>query len=159
MGRGEKRIGSASGIDRRASGYYATPDFIAEYLAERLTQVLPQGRLALDPCVGRGELAIPLIQRGVQVDGLDILRFDLPDAVRFRQEDFLEFYESARPRRPLPYDYYVANPPYNCHEVAYIRQNKPALRRRFPDVGVHLSLIHISEPTRQLASSRMPSSA
>jgi hypothetical protein len=137
MGRGEKRIGSASGIDRRDSGYYATPAFIAEYLAERLTQVLPQGRLALDPCVGRGELAIPLIQRGVRVDGLDILRFDLPDAVRFRQEDFLEFYEDARRRRPLPYDYYVANPPYNCHEVSYIRQNKPALRRRFPEVGVH----------------------
>ena len=39
------------------------------------------------------------------------------------------------------------------------QQAIPAVDYLMDEVGVELSLIHISEPTRQLASSRMPSSA
>ena len=89
MGRYLKLVTSDDGIERRASGYYATPRFIARYIADRLSQINPAGATALDPCVGSGEMARPLIDRGIKVTGYDVLDFDLPEEIRFRQADFL----------------------------------------------------------------------
>ncbi len=35
------------------------------------------------------------------------------------------------------YDYYIANPPYNCHEVNFIKENKKRLKNYFNEVGLH----------------------
>ena len=92
---------------------------------------------------GKGELAIPLVARGVDVEGFDILPFDVPDEVSFQQKDFLGFYGEEKldcilgKQIQLPFDFYVANPPYNCHEVSYIRDNKSELGRLFDGIGVH----------------------
>ncbi len=140
MGRYLKLVTSDDGIDRRALGYYSTPPFIAKYIADRLTQINPAGATALDPCIGSGEMARPLIGKGIEVTGYDVLHFALPDEIHFRQNDFLRAYEKQQgqaSRMDLPYDFYVANPPYNCHEVQYIRDNKQRLRRIFSDVGCH----------------------
>ena len=143
MGRHPKKVGQEQGVDRRESGYYATPDFVAEFIAGTLLKLNPRGCTALDPCVGKGELAIPLLQRSVDVDGMDILPFPVPPGTNLRVTDFLDFYRDRKSERPagqnieLPYDFYVANPPYNCHESEYIRQRKPELRRLFGKVGVH----------------------
>lgn len=141
MGRHQKRVSSASGIERRASGYYSTPPFVAEYLAKRLIELNPHGSTALDPCIGAGEMALPLIRRSVAVDGYDLIDFDLPSCVGFRKVDFLLDYEKRlnAPQRslPLPHDFLVANPPYNCHELGYIRQHKARFSGMFGDTGCH----------------------
>ncbi|MCT7974554.1 BREX-1 system adenine-specific DNA-methyltransferase PglX [Laspinema olomoucense] len=143
MGRHFKKVETKIGIDRRETGYYSTPDFVAEFITQALIELNPQGRTALDPCVGRGEMVIPLLNEGISVDGMDILPFDLPDSIQFTQTDFLRFYQQNKLlsilNTPinLDYDFYLANPPYNCHEVAYIRNNKTQLSRLFGDIGVH----------------------
>lgn len=142
MGRHEKSVLNGQGLDRRESGYYSTPAPIAEFLARKLVDLRPGGRKALDPCVGEGELAIPLLHRGIAVDGFDVLDFELEPEIEFSKRDFFEFYrEQKKSRVPggridLPYDFYVANPPYNCHELNYVRDNKRWLRSVFPDIGV-----------------------
>ena len=52
--------------------------------------------------------------------------------------------------------------PFRSFESFEIRESSDvsdSITEVSPDIAVCLSLIHISEPTRQLASSRMPSSA
>lgn len=143
MGRHFKTIETHSGIDRRETGYYSTPDFVAEFIAKVLIELNPEGHTALDPCVGQGEMVIPLLNQGLSVDGMDILPFDLPPAINFTQTDFLQYYQQKKLLSilntpiDLPYDFYLANPPYNCHEVTYIRDNKTRLSRLFGDIGVH----------------------
>jgi len=147
MGRSAKQVGTTLGVDRRDSGYYATPDFVAEFLARRFVERMPAGRSALDPCVGRGELALPLAKRGIDVDAFDVLPFELPSAIRFQRQDFIDFYaakkgassDATEPTPPidLPYDFFVANPPYNCHETYYIRRQRARLVRLFDQVGAH----------------------
>ncbi len=143
MGRHPKIIQTKTGIDRRETGYYSTPAFISEFIAWAITDLNPTGSYALDPCVGRGEMAIPLMKRGVSVDGMDILSFNLPETINFHHQDFLEYYINQKihcilnQKLGLDYDFYIANPPYNCHEVDYIRQNKSKLLSFFSDVGVH----------------------
>jgi hypothetical protein len=54
--------------------------------------------------------------------------------------DFLTFYREIKLTTEFgecDYDYLVANPPYNCHEVDFIRNNKKELLELFSDVGVH----------------------
>lgn len=159
MGRHFKEIQSDIGIERRETGYYSTPSFMAEFIAETLINLNPQGRLALDPCVGRGEMAGPLMKRGITVTGMDILPFNLPSGIAFKQIDFLEYYREQKNQCilgnqiHLPYDFYVANPPYNCHEVSYIRQNKSSLLSIFDEIGVYnmyslfiLAMIDCAQP-------------
>jgi hypothetical protein len=142
MGRHEKSVLNGQGLDRRESGYYSTPAPVAEFLASKLVELHPQGRKALDPCLGEGELAIPLFSRGIAVDGFDVLDFDLPPGIAFSKRDFFDFYREQKKscvpggRIDLPYDFYVANPPYNCHELNYVRDNKRWLRSVFSDIGV-----------------------
>lgn len=143
MGRHFKTIETHSGIDRRETGYYSTPDFVAEFIAKALIELNPQGCTAMDPCVGRGEMVIPLLNQGLSVDGMDILPFDLPASINFTRTDFLQYYQQKKLLSilntpiDLPYDFYLANPPYNCHEVTYIRDNKTRLSRLFGEIGVH----------------------
>lgn len=143
MGRYTKKVQTQIGIDRRETGYYSTPAFISEFIANVMVELNPTGSLALDPCVGEGEMAIALLNRGIAVDGMDILSFDLPEKIFFQKQDFLEYYRQKKnlcilgQSIDLPYDFYIANPPYNCHEVAYIRENKSILTSLFSEIGVH----------------------
>ncbi|MCT7956622.1 N-6 DNA methylase [Laspinema palackyanum] len=143
MGRHLKKIETKAGIDRRETGYYSTPDFVAEFIAQVLIKLNPQGRTALDPCIGQGEMVIPLLNQGISVEGMDILPFDLPAVINFTQTDFLQYYQQKKLLSifntpiDLDYDFYLANPPYNCHELTYIRDNKTRLSRLFWDIGVH----------------------
>ncbi len=138
MGRHDKEVLDGSGLDRRRIGYYATPDFVASYVAERLLSVNPSGHMVFDPCVGGGEMVAPFVEAGKTVVGMDIHDYQRLQGIEFVQEDFLRYFRRARESgsMPLPYDYFTANPPYNCHESDYIRQHKSTLTHLFSGVGV-----------------------
>lgn len=142
MGRHAKTVSDGNGADRRKSGYYATPQFVAEFLASRMMVLKPEGRTVMDPCVGKEELLRPFHRAGKTIDSYDVVDFGVHDLAAFTRRDFLQFYQEQKNSQiltadcRLPYDYYVANPPYNCHEVDYIRANKLMLQRLFPEVGV-----------------------
>ena len=142
MGRFEKAIILENGIDRRESGYYSTPEFISRFMFEACIEINPNGRYAFDPAVGNEELVRNFSFAGIQVDGLDIVDYGEYENCNFIQRDFLDFYEEFKraglfsQSNFLKYDYIVANPPYNCHEVNFIRDNKKRLQNLFPKVGV-----------------------
>ena len=143
MGRAIKRVLGPNGTDRRETGYYATPEPVAEFLGKELLRLLPHGNRVLDPAVGKGELLAPFVRAGKEIDGFDIAHRAEIQGARFFQKDFLSFYtqrklqRSTAQRIELDYDFYIANPPYNCHEVDYIKKNKPRLRKAFAGIGVH----------------------
>ena len=143
MGRHAKKITNGEGLDRRETGYYSTPKEVAEFIAHKTLEYVKEAKAVLDPCVGKGELVEPFLNKGLSVTGLDVLDFDdRPRSIDFTQNDFLEYYETQKHSRilgqriDLPYDILVANPPYNCHEVDYIRDRKARLSSLFGDVGV-----------------------
>jgi len=142
MGRFKKKIITANGHDRRELGYYSTPNFVAEFIAREIKKIRPSASTALDPCVGEGELSTPLSKLGVAVDGYDIIDMHPKGLRNFKQQDFIEVYASLSEeslfskKETLEYDYYILNPPYNCHEVDYIRANKKKLKQLFGKVGV-----------------------
>ncbi|MGI6037436.1 MAG: N-6 DNA methylase [Limnochordia bacterium] len=133
MGRHEKIVLDDDGLDKRAIGYYSTPAFIAQFITAKMLEINPQGKLVLDPCIGREEMVAPFFRAGKRIVGLDIIDYGPKTMSRFQQGDFLDYYRHHG--RNLPFDYYIANPPYNCHENRYIRQNKGPLRRLFPEIG------------------------
>jgi hypothetical protein len=143
MGRFEKTIVNENGLDRRELGYYSTPDFVSEFMTNAMLEINPNGSTALDPCVGKEELIKGLYDNNIVIDGIDI--FDHGDYYycNFIQKDFIDFYKQQKvnllfdQRINLKYDYYIANPPYNCHEVDYIRKNKKELNKLFGNIGVH----------------------
>lgn len=143
MGRFEKSIVTECGVDRRELGYYSTPDFVADFMTRAMLQINPNGKYALDPCVGKEELIKSLYDNNISTDGIDI--FDHRDHFycNFIHDDFIEFYKKNKINQffdqniNLKYDYYIANPPYNCHEVDYIRNNKKNLNILFGNIGVH----------------------
>ncbi len=143
MGRHQKQVVTSHGLDRRESGYYATPKFVADFICQTLLELNPAAKTCFDPCVGKGELVTDLINRGISVDGMDIISFKKSERINFINEDFLSFYWDKKSDCifgrviDLPYDLYVANPPYNCHETTYIRDNKLRLGSLFGDIGVH----------------------
>lgn len=145
MGRHPKRVPAPDGTDRREAGFYRTPAFLAGYVAERLLALRPRLRTVVDPCVGDGAFLAPLASAGRRLRGLDVTPRPLPPGIRFERRDFLEAYgewrgDGARPGgdgAPWPEDAWVVNPPYNCHEVGYIRDRKPRLGALFPELGVH----------------------
>ena len=138
MGRHIKHVLTGDGMDRRVSGYYSTPKFIAQFLFEELFAINPAGASVFDPCVGREELLEPFIEAGVSAQGFDNRRYLQQYGCAFSELDFLDFYRQqlARNIKALPFDFFVANPPYNCHETDYVRENKIWLRKTFADVGV-----------------------
>lgn len=134
LGRGSKVL-QVEKMDRRELGYYYTPDLVARYLTERLCMIHPDGRTVLDPCVGKEELIAYFLSNGYAVDGIDIFQHQEIYNCQFNQMNFIDMYREQQ--EPLHYDYYIANPPYNCHEVDYIQKNKKELKTLFADVGVH----------------------
>lgn len=138
MGRGRKKILTDS-LDRRETGYYATPPFIGQYTASRLLAIHPSGKKVLDPCCGKGEL-LPLFQKAQkEIVGIDVTSYAQTPSFNFIEDDFIRLYGKWKEEKALPldFDYIIANPPYNCHEVNYIRDNKNELDRLFDDVGTH----------------------
>ena len=56
MARKVKVLLDDNGVDKRESGYYSTPDFIAKYLTYEMLKINPNGESVLDPAVGKEEL-------------------------------------------------------------------------------------------------------
>ncbi|WP_226036785.1 N-6 DNA methylase [Aquibacillus saliphilus] len=157
MGRHAKVL-EKDNIDRRELGYYYTPNFVSKYISSRLLMLNPNGQTVLDPCVGKEELLEEFFQNNKLVDGIDVYKYKEDYRSNFIQKDFIEFYSEikrsqngsqmtmdnysdvayeSKQSTDLGYDYIIANPPYNCHEVDYIKSNKSNLKELFPEVGVH----------------------
>jgi hypothetical protein len=142
MGRFEKSVVIDCGVDRRELGYYSTPEFIADFMTSAMLRINPEGKYALDPCVGKEELIKGLFKHNIKIDGIDIYDHQDHYYCNFIKDDFIDFYRREKVNLffnqniNLKYDYYIANPPYNCHEVDYIRNNKKTLSMLFGNVGV-----------------------
>lgn len=145
MGRHPKTVPFDRTTDRRDSGYYSTPDFIAQFITEKLLDLHPNGKNAIDPCVGKEELIVGLAQAGKQITGIDSIDFGQYQHCTFLHQDFITLYKNIQQPNLLhsnpidfsQFDYWIANPPYNCHEVNYIQSRKAELKSVFADVGVH----------------------
>lgn len=143
MGRSEKILLNHNGVDVRDSGYYSTPKFIADFITDELLLLNPNGKRVLDPAVGNEELLERFFESGKLIDSFDIYSYESNRYSNFRKQDFIEFYKSQKSSLfftntiDLEYDYYIANPPYNCHEIDYIRANKESLNKLFDGVGTH----------------------
>jgi len=142
MGRFEKVLMNGNGLDVRDSGYYSTPKFVANYLTDELLLLNPNGKKVLDPAVGNEELLEKFFKAGKQIDSFDIYEHGDIRYSNFKNQDFIEFYKERKAdlffttNVDLDYDYYIANPPYNCHEIDYIRDNKQVLNSLFNGVGI-----------------------
>ena len=143
MGRFEKSILIDSGVDRRELGYYSTPSFISDFMTKMMIQINPNGKFAMDPCVGKEEMIKSLYKHNIEIDGIDIYNHGDHFYCNFIENDFIDFYRQNKinlffnQNINLKYDYYIANPPYNCHEVDYIKSNKRLLNNVFENIGVH----------------------
>lgn len=136
-------------IDKRELGYYSTPSFICEYIKQRLLEIDNKGKSIFDPCCGKEEMLKPFENNDIEAYGIDIFKYKEEYKAFYRKENFIEFYFSNLDKdksvKKLKYDYYVLNPPYNCHEVDYIKNNKKLLKEYFGDVGIqNMYLIFIS---------------
>jgi hypothetical protein len=143
MGRFEKILINNNGIDKRDSGYYSTPNFISDYISNQLLEINPDGRKVLDPAVGDEELLKTFFLHGKEIDSFDVIEHGNIHYSNFIKQDFISFYKNLKNNLflsldiNLDYDYYIANPPYNCHELDYIKDNKIELKKLFKSVGVH----------------------
>ena len=142
MAKRQKTVIADNGVDRRETGYYSTPEFIAEFMTRAMLEINPLGHSVLDPCVGKEELLGGFHKAGKRIDSFDVISMCDHEMSNFVETDFLDFYKEKKSRCifdqgiDLEYDYYIANPPYNCHEVDYLRQNKKELNAVF-EVGVY----------------------
>ena len=143
MGRFEKVVLDKKGIDKRSSGYYSTPKFISDYISNQLLELNPFGRKVLDPAVGEEELLHNFHEAQKEIDSFDIIRHKEYTYSNFTQRDFIEYFIELKEKNHLDneinldYDYYIANPPYNCHELDFIRNNKTVLKKTYESVGVN----------------------
>ena len=158
MARKQKKIeevllsGDKKSIDRRDLGYYSTPEFISKYISKRMMDINNKGKKVLDPCCGKEELLNTFLENGLEIKGIDIIKHKDEYRCDFEVNDFLKYYCKRKDNYnnksnfeefnksnylELDYDYYIANPPYNCHEVDFIKNNKNKLKKYFNDVGVH----------------------
>lgn len=142
MGRFVKNIINKDGVDIREVGYYSTPRFIAKYITEALLSLNYDGQYVLDPAVGKEELLEYFHIAGKKIDSFDIIDYNDKKLSSFTHKDFISHYIDCRAglffseNLNWKYDYYIANPPYNCHEIDYIRENKALLNKAFNNVGV-----------------------
>lgn len=140
MGRGKKQIVQES-FDKREQGYYSTPRFVADYISNRMLEINPLGKKVLDPCCGKEELLNIFIESNKKIDGFDINTYNHNYRCNFKEKDFFNFYRDIKVNNlkdmSLDYDYFIANPPYNCHEVELIKENKVELKNIFSDVGIY----------------------
>lgn len=131
------------GIDKREVGYYSTPKFVADYIASEMLKLNPEGKKVLDPAVGKEELLDEFYEKGKDIHSYDIISYTDYKKSNFTQLSFLEFYKNVKSYGDMfgdelstDFDYMIANPPYNCHEVDYIKKNKEWLKQLFP-IGVY----------------------
>lgn len=139
MARKIKILTDSEGLDRRELGYYSTPKFVADYLTQEMLAINPNGDGVLDPATGKEELLASFYEANKQIDSFDIIDHLNHKYSHFQCKDFIEFYIerlSCLPMQCQEYDYMIANPPYNCHEVSYIKDNKKRLNAAFP-VGAY----------------------
>lgn len=103
-----------------------------------MLEINPLGEWVLDPAVGREELLKTFYEKGKKIDSFDVVDYGDYRMSNFKKQNFIEYYRRYREhlRCVLKYDYMIANPPYNCHEVSYIKDNKNWLKGLF-DVGVY----------------------
>lgn len=145
MARKIKHITGQCGIDRREIGYYSTPIEVAHYIARRLKEINPNGTSLIDPCVGKEELIKPFINKNLSIMSIDIIDYGNKKDIEYIKGDFINYYKIFKNSDVFnfqtinfdKFDYWVVNPPYNCHEVDYIKDNKITLKSLFSDVGVH----------------------
>jgi hypothetical protein len=143
MGRFKKILVNNNGVDRRDIGYYSTPSFISEYLSNELLKINPLGHKVLDPAVGNEELLKTFFVNGKEIDSFDIIKHGEIRYSNFKVQDFLSYYSELKTSLffteeiHLEYDYYIANPPYNCHEINYIKDNKHKLSKLFDGIGAY----------------------
>lgn len=129
------------GVDVRNVGYYSTPAFVADFISSEMLRINPDGNKVLDPAVGKEELLDNFFIAGKQIESYDIVQYKSNyEKSNFHNEDFIEHFISSYDcgifSEEEDFDYIIANPPYNCHEIDYIRNNKKRLLSAFP-VGVH----------------------
>lgn len=142
MARKVKKLIDGNGIDKREVGYYSTPAFIAEYLTKQMLAINPNGQYVLDPAVGKEELLKPFYDNNKTIDSFDIIDYGVHNYSNFQQLNFIEYYRDQKSslffqnKINSKYDYMIANPPYNCHEVSYIHDNKKWLNKLF-SVGAY----------------------
>jgi len=137
------------GIDRREVGYYSTPSFIADYLTQEMLAINPDGVTVLDPAVGKEELLNGFYKSGKVIDSYDIINHGEYRMSNFRNKNFINVYadfiaNQIFPTQTTEYDYMIANPPYNCHEINYIRENKKWLNNLFPIGAYNMYSIFLS---------------
>lgn len=143
MGRKEKNLYKAFDIkhkeiiDVREIGYYSTPDFVAKYIGERMLEINNEGKTLLDPCCGKEELIDYFLDFEIKTFGIDIIRYKEKYKCNFKEKNFINYYCEEKNKKPWIYDYYIVNPPYNCHEVNFIKKNKNKLKKYFKEVGLH----------------------
>jgi len=145
MARKSKLIEAACGTERRSTGYYSTPTFISDFIAKKMLEINPSGKRVLDPCIGREEMVGAFSSNKKTIEGIDVIDFGSHPQANFWEGNFLEMYmqwkDADVSSDDMPdfssFDYWIANPPYNCHEVDYIKNNKSKLKKSFSDVGVH----------------------
>ena len=129
MGRHSKSVFNSAGIDRRDTGYYSTPEPVADFFKRKLLSLNPDPKLVFDPCVGNGELLAPFRATGARLCGFDIIGYCRDGFFDFQQRDFLlsavDALDGSTTASGIPdADIIVANPPYNCHEHEYLRRHK-----------------------------------
>ncbi len=141
MARKEKVI-LMDGIDKREVGYYSTPPFVADYLAKEMLRISPIGKYVLDPAVGKEELLSLFHKNGKKIESFDVIDYGNHHFSSFQQLNFIDYYANVKKDTlhgnaiSTKYDYIIANPPYNCHEISYIKDNKKWLNSLF-DVGAY----------------------
>ena len=91
MGRGKKQV-VEDNIDKRESGYYSTPKFVADYISKRMLEINPSGKKVLDPCCGKEELLSIFLKENKLIDGFDINTYSHNYKCNFKEKDFLGFY-------------------------------------------------------------------
>lgn len=142
MGRQKKIVLTDEGIDRRESGYYSTPNFVAKFIASQMIELLPEGEKVFDPCIGKEELTQQFANHNKIIDGIDIIDHGHHQHANFKTMDFLHYYGDVKlndlfnNQTDFNYDYIIANPPYNCHESEYIKSNKILFKKLFPEIGI-----------------------
>lgn len=128
------------GIDKREVGYYSTPQFIAQYITQEMLSINSNGQFVLDPAVGKEELLHDFYEAGKIIDSFDIVDYNIHEKSNFCQKNFIDYYAESVSENIFgggaKYDYMIANPPYNCHEISYIKENKKVLNKLFP-VGAY----------------------
>lgn len=138
-----------NGIDKREVGYYSTPPFVAKYLTQEMLSINPDGRWVLDPAVGKEELLDEFYKAGKSIESYDIIEHCEYKMSEFCRKNFIEVYADFVSNdffstEATKYDYMIANPPYNCHEINYIKENKKWLNRLFPVGAYNMYSIFLS---------------